>query len=149
EVRLILPLGEDRAHLARMRERPHQQVRFPAPGRLLELEPVPLDLLARRVLDLDRGPPLDPGAGLAARPEAAPADLADEGDVAARVAQRCDLVVERRAPQVRVLDQPLAHVRLEAGEVNGDRAAAHPRYPLPAQVGADRLPVTPEVTGDR
>ena len=55
EIRLLLALGEHPAPPARVRQRPDQQVRVPplAPrrGRARQLDPVPLGLLARRVID--------------------------------------------------------------------------------------------------
>src|SRR5262249_39392866 len=59
--------------------------------------PVPLDLLPRRVLDLDRWPAPHPSAGLATRPQTTTSDLAQEGHVAARIAERNHLVVQREA----------------------------------------------------
>ena len=64
---LVFGLGEDAPELARARERSHQQMGVPAPGGLGQFDPVPLDLFARRVLDLDGGPALDPVARLAVR----------------------------------------------------------------------------------
>jgi hypothetical protein len=149
QVRLLLALAEDRPELAGMRERPDQHVRLPAPRGTRKLQPVPLDLLPLRLGALDRRPTLVPSAGLAARPETTPAKLAHEGDVAAPVAERDHLLVQRRAPQVRVLQHPLAHVRDEGGEHVGTARAAHAGH-LPApQVGADRLAVAAEVAGDR
>ena len=67
---LVLGLGEDAPELARARQRAHQQMGVVAPGGLGQLDPVPLDLLARRVLDLDGGPALDAVARLAVRAQA-------------------------------------------------------------------------------
>ena len=67
QVGLVFGLGEDAPELARARERAHQQMGVPAPGGFGQLVPVPLDLFARRVLDLDGGPALDAIARLAVR----------------------------------------------------------------------------------
>ena len=69
---LVFGFGEDAPELARARQRADQQMGVAAPGGLGQLVPVPLDLFAGRVLDLDGGPALHArhtprSAGAAAR----------------------------------------------------------------------------------
>lgn len=72
QVSLLLARCERGAPLAGVRERPDQQVRGLAPplglGRVREIEPVPLDLLARRMRDHRRHPTRRGRARLAVRP---------------------------------------------------------------------------------
>src|SRR5450756_2524336 len=79
------------------------------------------DLVARRMLDLDRGPAADAGATLAVRPQAVLADTPGERRIAAGIAERHDLVEERRQPEVRVVGEARREVRDERFErVGGD-----------------------------
>lgn len=148
QVGLILGFGEHRPALARVGQRPDQQVRLGRPGRAGELQPIPLDLLARLVGDLDRRPPPHPRTGLTVRPQCAAAELAGEDLVAPVVTERSELVVERRGPQMGVFPEALAGVRLERGEVVGHGGPAPPRPALTGQIGPDRLSVAAQVTGD-
>src|SRR5450756_1943281 len=104
---------DDTPDAARIRQGAEEDVRGAAPGRPAALEPVPLDLVARRVLDLDRGPAADTGATLAVRPEAVLADAPGERRIAAGIAERHDLVEERRQPEVRVVGEARREVRDE------------------------------------
>ena len=81
-----------------------------APRCLAELVPVPLDLVARRVVDLDRGPALHPGTGLAVRAQLARPQAAGEALVAQLEPEELNLVEQRRGPHVRVVDEPFAQV---------------------------------------
>ena len=92
---------------------PKQHVGRRAPRGVAALEPVPLDLFAGRVVDLDGVAALDPGTGLAVRPEPGQAHLADEARVAQRIAEPLHLVIERRGPDVRVVDEPRRQVLRE------------------------------------
>src|SRR5680860_1102416 len=118
------------------------------PGPVGELQPVPLDLLAGRVVDLDRRSAPDPGACLAMRAKGAAAQLAGEDLVAALVAEGAKLVVERRRPQVGILAQALPDVRLERGEVVGHGGPALAGAAGAGQVGPDRAAITAQVAGD-
>lgn len=91
QVREVLGIGQDSAPLARVRQRPDQQMRLlpgaPARGRVRQLQPVPLGFLARRVGD-DRDVP---AAGHLTRPavraQLIAAQRAGERRVAALVAE--------------------------------------------------------------
>jgi hypothetical protein len=153
QVRQILGLHQHPTPLPRARQRADQQVRLlspaPAGGRVGQLQPVPLRLKPRWVLDhlvVAAGRRL---AGLAVRPQPARPERARERRVRPRVAQLAHLVEQGRSPQMRVALQPQPAVvgeRLEAV-----RLVAHPhsRGALPAQIGPDRLAVTPQMLGDR
>src|SRR5215212_6235543 len=105
----------------RVRQRAQQDIRGAAPRRPAPFEPVPLDLLARRMFDLDRVAALHPPARLTMRPQPTRTDLAHEARVAARIAERDDLDEQRRGPQVRVIREPGPDVDLELGErINDD-----------------------------
>ena len=69
EVGLVHLLGQHAADLARVRQRAQQHVGRRSPRSVAPLEPVPLDLFARWMVDLDGVASLDAGAGLAVRPE--------------------------------------------------------------------------------
>ena len=106
QARLILPLGEDPAELARARKRPHQEVGFlGAPGRFWQLQPVPLDLGARWVLDLDRRPSFDPMAGFAVGPQLAGPQPLSKALVGELEAQLDRLVVKCGRPEMRIFGQ--------------------------------------------
>jgi hypothetical protein len=112
------------------------------------LEPVPLDFGTRRVLDLDRGPAVDSPARLAVGPQVRRADRPGEGGVAARVAQRDDLVEQRRQPEVRVVNEAGREIGDERGERIRDRGSPRAGRPFAPDVGTDRLAVALEVAGD-
>ena len=78
EVGLVHLLGQHAADLARVRQRAQQHVGRRAPRSVAPLEPVPLDLFARWVVDLDGVAALDARAGFAVRPEPGQPHLADE-----------------------------------------------------------------------
>jgi hypothetical protein len=99
--RLILAVAEDPAHPPAVGQGTDQQVGGLPPGRR-EVEEVPLDLLSRQVVDLDRRPAPDPGTGLAVRPQLAAPDRLGETGVGPGVPEPADLVPERRRPDVRI-----------------------------------------------
>jgi hypothetical protein len=152
QVREVLRLRQHRPPPARMRKRPHQQmgvaIDTPARRRLGQLDPVELDLLARRVLDHRPVPALRCVAGLAVRPDLVAAKRTREGRIGAPAAELDQLVEESGGPQVRVVGEPLAAVVQERYErIRG--LAALPRRTLAVQVGADRLAVASQMAGDR
>ena len=149
EVGLVHLFGQHAAHLARVRQRAQQHVGRRSPRRVAPLEPVPLDLLARRMIDLDGVASLDPRAGLAVRPESGQAHLAGKGWVAQGIAQPPDLVIESGRPHVRVVDEPGRQVREERLERVGRRLGPDAGDPLPVDVGPDGLSVPAQVPGDR
>ena len=106
QVGLVHLLGQHAAHLGRVRQRAQQHVGRRAPRSVAPLEPVPLDLLTRWVLDLDGVAALDPRAGFAVRPEPGQPHLTDEGGIAQRITEAPHLVIEGRGPDVRVIDEP-------------------------------------------
>jgi hypothetical protein len=55
EVGLVVGLGEPASHPIRVRQRTDEDVRLRMPRGVVELEPVPLDLLAGGMLDVDVG----------------------------------------------------------------------------------------------
>ena len=69
------------------------------------LEPVPLDLVARRVEDLDGVSAHHAMTGLAVGSQASEADLTGERRVARLVAEAPDLVMEGGSPDVRVIGE--------------------------------------------
>lgn len=71
------------------------------------------------------------------------AELAGEGVIAARVAERDQLVEHRRSPHVHVIHEPLTHVGLEAIERVGLGAPAHS-----GQIATHRLAVMADMAGD-
>ena len=122
EMGLVHLLGQHAAHLARVRQRAQQHVGRRSPRSVAALEPVPLDLLAGRMVDLDGVAALDARAGFAVRPEPGQPHLADEARVAQRIAEPADLVIEGRGPDVRVVDEPRRQVLVERLERVGRRA---------------------------
>ena len=108
----------------RMRQRPQQRISDAAPGRLAPLEPVPLDLLAGRMTDLDRLPPRNTSARLAMRAQPGRSKLADETRIGTVIADLDHLVEKRRRPHVGVISEassqirhePLQRIRPAAGE---------------------------------
>jgi hypothetical protein len=148
QMRLVVGLGEPDPEPARMRQRADQHVGLRTPGRVVELEPVPLDLLTRRVLDIDMRPAVARRARLAVRAQLSIAQLAGEGLVAPAIAERCDLVEQRRRPHVLIVGEPLAHVRLEAIERVRLVVGAQAGLPFAGQVGPNRLAVPADMAGD-
>jgi hypothetical protein len=129
-----------------------QQVRVranpPLPGRVRQLKPVELDLLARRVRD-DRDIPT-PGrlARIAVRSDVIPAKRPGEGRVAALIAQFHDLVEQGARPQMRIIGQPLTAVVQERHE-RIRRLTAPAGLHLAVQIRPDRLAISPQMPGDR
>ena len=145
---LVLGLGEDAAELARARERPHQQMGVVAPRSFWQFDPVPLDLFARRVLDLDGGPTLDARTRLAVGTELVGAQAPGEALVAEREPEGADLVIEGACPHVGVLGEAGSQIRDVLDEGVGFCASALAGHPLAIQVGPDRLAVPTQVPGD-
>lgn len=153
ELGLVLGRSEGAAPLAGVSERTDEQVRVLAPAprrrRVGELEPVPLGLLTRWVLDRCVRPTLGGRAGLAVRPQIPSADLACEGRIRPVVAKPGDLIEQGHCPQVRVFGEACADVvdeRLERVVGGGLPDAGGP---LVVEVGADGLAVPVQVPGDR
>src|SRR2546430_2466400 len=147
QVGLVVRLGEYPPRPAREGQPALEQVGRAAPGRG-QLFPIPLDFLARFVVDLDRRPAPVAGTAIAVRPETAEADLPDEGDVALLIAEPADLVVEGRAPDVRVIAQTDLQVLDEWLEAVGVRRLPSPWLAQAAQVGLDRVAADADVAGD-
>ena len=147
QVGFILRLGEHPSRLTREGQPPLEQMQGVTPGRR-QLHPVPLDLLARLVLDLDRGPVLAAGAGHAGRTQAADPDLPGEGDVAQLEAELGDLVVQRRTPDMRVVAEADANVVDERREEVGCGRLTRAGGPAIAKVGLNRVPAEADMTGD-
>ena len=148
EMRLIGGGGDHAPAATRVGQGAQQHEAHPAPRGLAALEPVPLDLLARRVGDVDRVPADDAGAGLAVGAQPGVADLAHEARVAQRVAELGDLVEQRRPPHVRVVREAGPQVGGEPLQRVGVRPPADPGLPA-FDVGLDGSPVTADVAGDR
>ena len=98
--------------------------------------------------DFDRVPADHPRTGLAARAEPGHPHLAHEARVTQPVAELDDLVVERGAPDVRVVGEAGREVGDEALERVGLASPADAGLAFTAQVIPDRLAVPAEVTGD-
>jgi hypothetical protein len=127
---------------------PHQQMCVAAPGGFGELVPVPLDLLARRVLDLDGGPAFDAVTRFTMRAQRMETQTAREALVAEGEPEGCHLVIEVGGPDVRVLAQTLAQIRHERLKRVGFRSPAHAGNSCPVQMVPDRLAITTQVVGD-
>lgn len=96
--------------------------------------------LAAAALDptlIDRHPALDPAAALAVRTQRVAPDTADEGRIAARVAEGDDLVEQRRQPQVRVIEKARPDVPDERFDRIGRRSPADPGPTLTGEIGAE------------
>jgi hypothetical protein len=148
EVRLVEGLGQHTTRAGRVRQCSEQHVRGAAPRRSAPFEPVPLDLLARRVLDLDGVAALHAPACLAVRPQPTLADLAHEAGVAPLVTERGDLDEQRRRPKMWVIAEPGPDVALEVGQRVRHRGHPGARLTVAVQVRADRLAVTLQMAGD-
>lgn len=131
-----------------MRQHAHQDRRRGAPGRVGQLQVVPLRLIAGVVRDLGRGAPFDARTRFAARTQFSLADLSGQGLVAGVKAQRAQLAQQDLGPHVRVVGETLTQVGLEGNERIGD-ASAHAGLAVLADMGSNRLAVATEVTGDR
>jgi hypothetical protein len=135
-----------------MRKRADQwmRVRADAPlvRRVRELDPVELDLLARRMRDRRPVPALRRVAGLAVRPDPVTTKRLGERRVGAPVAELAHLVEQSGRPQVGVIGQSLLAVPQERHEWVWALTALV-RRSLAARIGADRLAVTTQMPGDR
>ncbi len=127
---------------------PRRTYAVPPQGARLRSNQSHADLLARRMLDLDRRPTADPPARLAVGPQARCANAADEARVAARVAELPDLVEQGGQPEMGIVGEAGGEIRRERFERIRDRRSADAGGPVAADVGADRLAVAFEVAGD-
>jgi hypothetical protein len=150
--RLLLGLAQHRPPHPRMRQRPNEQVRGLAPppvlGRVGQLDPVPLGLLTRWVLDQRRRASLERRARLARRAQAPGAQRPRERLIRPVVTELEHLVVQGAGPHVWIVLEPLRAVHLDPVERLHPRALAHSRFAA-VQIGADRLAVPAQVPGDR
>ena len=153
QLRQRLVLRQNPTPLARVRHRPDQQMRAalqaPVRWRVGQLQPVPLRFLTGRVVD-DRLVPAGRGrTRLAVRPQPVRTQPASEARVAELEAQLDDLVEQRGAPHMRVIDEPLRRVGQERPE--RIRCATGPLAsdPVAGQLGPDGLAVMSQVLGDR
>jgi hypothetical protein len=153
DVRLVDRLGQHPAPAPGVGQRTDQEERLttPAPllGRVGQLQPVELTLLARRVLDHRHRAVAGWAARLARRAQPAGPQRPGEGRIGAVVPQLNQLVEQRGGPQVRVLSQSLPAVAVERLERVRFGAGPLPGDPAAAQVGADGLAVMTQVPGDR
>ncbi len=142
-------LAEHAAEPAGVRQRADQHEPRLAPRRDRQLQPVPLNLLARRVVDLDRrrlpGPVL---TGHADRPELQPPDLADQGRIGPIEPGVDQLAEQHGRLDVRVLDEPGLQIGAERFK------AARRRRPvltgaIAGEVLPDGLAVPAGMPGDR
>src|SRR3989442_4856108 len=78
QVGLLLALGERAPELGRVGKGGLEQVSLASPGSVGQLHPVPLELLARLVLDLGRDPAVGTGAVRTDRPQRAAPQLSRE-----------------------------------------------------------------------
>jgi hypothetical protein len=145
EVGEALALREGAAQAPRVGEDADEHVGLAPPGRLLELEPVELELLTGLVRDLgdDR---LTGAAAPAAGAQGELADLAHERRVGALEAEIPKLAVKHGREDVRIVGE----AGLQVGAVGLERRGRAASLRLPArQVAADRLRVAAGVAGDR
>ncbi len=148
QVRLVHPRGELGAEPARVREHPHQYVDLLPPGGVAKFQPVPLDLLTRRMLYLGGRLSLYPLAGAAVRAQRPIAQLADEGRVALRVAQLLGFVVERGSPEMGIVVKALAQVGFELLEAVLSGPATLTDLAFSLQMGPHRLAVAAQMAGN-
>lgn len=150
QVRLVHRVRQPAPEPARVRQGAHQQMGGATvePRRARQIHPVPLDLHTGRVIDDRVGPPVRRVARLAMRAQSPVAQMPREGLVTAVVAQRHDLVEQRRRPHVRVIDEALTHIGLEPVERVRTRRDPHPRRRATRQHVVDRLAVHTDMTGD-
>ena len=119
-------LTEHGAEPARVRQHADEDVSGLLPRRDGQLEPVPLDLLARGVIDLRCRRPAAPLlADQAHRPQPGPPQLPHQRRIRAVEPSRGQLVQERHGREVRVIDEP-------GGDIRPPRLQAA-RGPLPDQ----------------
>ena len=111
-----MALGKHAPDAPRVGQRAEKHIGRPAPRGVATFEPVPLDLLAGGMVDLDGVSALHPPARLAVRAQAPEPDLAHEARVAERVAERDDLVIEGTGPDVAVVGEPEPDVVLDHGQ---------------------------------
>src|SRR5208283_3792967 len=148
EVRLVHRLRQHPTGAARVRQGAQEHIGRLCPRSVPAFEPVPLDLVARGVIDLDRISTLYPRARLAVRAQARQADLTGEAHVRTAVTETDDLVVKCRGPQMRVVDKAGGEVRAVVGQSIRPRQAPDTRSSFAVQVRANRLAVTLEMAGD-
>jgi len=117
-------------------------------GVVVELEPVPLDLLARRVLDVHVRSPVRRRTCLAMRAQFPVAELAGERRIRPVIPQRHDLVEEDRGPHMLIINKPLTHVRLEPIERIRTGLLTHPGLAFAVQIGPHRLAVMAHMPGN-
>ena len=141
-------LAEHRPEPAGMRQRADEHVRRLPPRRVRQLEPVPLDLLTRRMVDLRRRrPPAPLLTDQTHRPQPGPSQLTDQRRIRAIEPSLGQLVEQRHGREVRVIDEP-------GGDIRPPRLKTA-RRPLPrrhragGQILADRLAVPARVPADR
>ena len=137
-------LREHATDSSRVRQRPQQHVGGPAPGGVPPFEPVPLDLLTSRVVDLDGVAALHAAASLAVRAKSGEADLACKGGIALHIAETLHFVMKGRGPDVRIVGEARRQIVGERFERIGTRARTDAWCPRPVQIGADRLAVAVE-----
>ena len=89
-----------------------------------------------------------PATRFAVRTQLALAELADERRIRPVVAERDDLVEQRRRPQMTVIGEPGPQIGLEPVQRIRRRRRPPPGLAFAVEVGADRLAVAVEVTGD-
>ena len=145
-------LAQRAAEASRVRQRPDQREARLAPGHVLgrELQPVPLDLLARRVLDLDRHPiaaalPAD----LTWRPQLKPPQLAHQRRIGAIETGVDELTKQHRRLQVLVVREARLDVGAERLQAARRRRPADQRTARRGKVLAHRLAVTAGMAADR
>jgi hypothetical protein len=95
QMRLIHRLAQHLAGAARMRQRPQQPIRRGPPRRVAPLRPVPLDLLARGMIDLHRLTTTHPGTRLTVRTQTRHPELTGETRIRTPIAERHHLVEQR------------------------------------------------------
>jgi hypothetical protein len=130
QVRLIGHWLQRCAPLARMGQRPDQQMRraAPPPRRrwIRQIQPVPLGFVSRRMLDDRVGPVRRRPAFLAHRPQPTRPDVTSQARIRQREPEPFKLIAQRARPQMRVLAQPGAHVVNERCERVLTGRFAHP-----------------------
>ena len=152
-VRLILGLGEPSTPPTRVRECADEQRRIRAPpprrGRVREIDPVPLGLLASGVIDDRHRPPLRGVATLAMRAQLAQPELPRERRIRLIEPEHDNLVEQRHRPKMRVLDESLTAIRGERIEHTCTGRSADACGAFAVQIRADRLAVMAEMASDR
>lgn len=119
------------------------------PERASLLERVPLNLLARAMLDLDGVAAPRPFAGLAVRSQSRNADWAGEALVTTRIAEGRDLVVEDGSQHVGVVAETLGEVSEEGlKRVRGSADSHHARWFI-VDVSTQRMSILARAAGDR